>query len=75
WPHNTGPLMTYLASCGSTTCDKFDSTKAKWFKIDQQGQDASGKWIQAELRKYLYTLYKSITISDLILQRPASPSQ
>ncbi|KAG5335216.1 hypothetical protein C0989_001828 [Termitomyces sp. Mn162] len=49
WPHNTGPLMTYLASCGSTTCDKFDSTKAKWFKIDQQGQDASGKWIQAEL--------------------------
>ncbi|KAH0579354.1 hypothetical protein H2248_003494 [Termitomyces sp. 'cryptogamus'] len=35
--------------CGSATCDKFDSTKAKWFKIDQQGQDASGKWIQAEL--------------------------
>ncbi|EDR07117.1 uncharacterized protein LACBIDRAFT_298942 [Laccaria bicolor S238N-H82] len=21
WPHNTGPMLTYLASCGSTTCD------------------------------------------------------
>ncbi|KAG6809338.1 hypothetical protein H0H92_000643, partial [Tricholoma furcatifolium] len=39
WPHNTGPLMTYMASCGSTTCDKFDTTQAKWFKIDQQGQE------------------------------------
>ncbi|KAH0579350.1 Cellulose-growth-specific protein [Termitomyces sp. J132] len=49
WPHNTGPLMTYMASCGSTTCDKFDSTKAKWFKIDQQGRNASGDWIQADI--------------------------
>ncbi|KAG6895561.1 hypothetical protein C0992_000609 [Termitomyces sp. T32_za158] len=51
WPHNTGPLMTYMASCGSTTCDKFDSTQAKWFKIDQQGRkdDGSGDWIQADV--------------------------
>jgi len=49
WPHNTGPLMTYMASCGSTTCDKFDSTKAKWFKIDQVGKDSNGKWLQQRM--------------------------
>ena len=37
WPHNTGPLMTYMASCGSTSCDKFDSLDAEWFKIDEAG--------------------------------------
>ncbi|KAG6872078.1 hypothetical protein C0995_013296 [Termitomyces sp. Mi166 len=51
WPHNTGPMMTYMASCGSTTCDKFDSTQAKWFKIDQQGRKNGngGDWIQADV--------------------------
>ncbi|KAG6876166.1 hypothetical protein C0993_005197 [Termitomyces sp. T159_Od127] len=50
WPHNTGPIMTYMASCGSTTCDKFDSTQAKWFKIDQQGQkDGGSGWFQADV--------------------------
>ncbi|KAF8996129.1 glycosyl hydrolase family 61-domain-containing protein [Cyathus striatus] len=50
WPHDTGPMLTYMASCGSTTCDKFDSTTAKWFKIDQVGLVASGKWGQADLQ-------------------------
>ncbi|KAG6853493.1 hypothetical protein C0991_004039 [Blastosporella zonata] len=49
WPHNTGPIMTYMASCGSTTCDKFDSTTAKWFKIDQQGLDSDRHWAQANV--------------------------
>lgn len=50
WPHNTGPMLTYMASCGSTTCDKFDSTKAKWFKIQQVGRKAKGQeWAQADL--------------------------
>ncbi|KAI0694067.1 glycosyl hydrolase family 61-domain-containing protein [Cytidiella melzeri] len=49
WVHNTGPVMTYLASCGDTTCDQFDSTQAKWFKIDEAGQDSSGAWAQATL--------------------------
>ncbi|KAG6829903.1 hypothetical protein H0H92_003036 [Tricholoma furcatifolium] len=57
WPHNTGPLMTYMASCGSTTCDKFDTTQAKWFKIDQQGQennDGNGgaTWYQNNVSEY-----------------------
>ena len=48
WPHNTGPMLTYLASCGSTPCSQFDSTTAKWFKIDQVGQKPDGTWVQAD---------------------------
>jgi hypothetical protein len=29
WRQETGPLMTYMA-----TCDKFKGTTARWFKID-----------------------------------------
>ncbi|KAF8882002.1 glycosyl hydrolase family 61-domain-containing protein [Infundibulicybe gibba] len=50
-PHNTGPMLTYMASCGETTCDKFDSTKAQWFKIQQVGRKANGQWAQADLMK------------------------
>ncbi|KAH8091368.1 glycosyl hydrolase family 61-domain-containing protein [Cristinia sonorae] len=48
WPHNTGPLMTYMASCGSTSCDKFDPTGAQWFKIDQAGRK-NGQWVQLDI--------------------------
>jgi len=48
WVHDTGPMMNYLASCGDQTCDKFDSTQAKWFKISQDGRQSSGGlWMQA----------------------------
>ncbi|KIP01552.1 glycoside hydrolase family 61 protein [Phlebiopsis gigantea 11061_1 CR5-6] len=51
WPHNTGPLMTYMASCGSTPCNEFNATGAKWFKIDQLGlSDPSvPTWYQADI--------------------------
>jgi len=51
WPHNTGPVMTYMASCGSTTCDQFDPTNAKWFKIDEAGKQPndSSTWIQQDI--------------------------
>jgi hypothetical protein len=49
WPHNTGPLMAYMASCGSTTCDQFDSQTAKWFKIDQIGRQSDGTWVQQQI--------------------------
>lgn len=49
WPHNTGPMLTYMASCGSTTCDQFDSRTAEWFKIDQVARDDSGDWVQQQL--------------------------
>ncbi|GLB41315.1 putative glycosyl hydrolase family 61 [Lyophyllum shimeji] len=52
WPHNTGPMLTYMASCGDTTCDKFDTTQAKWFKIQQVGRKPnSADWAQADLMK------------------------
>ncbi|TFK32291.1 glycosyl hydrolase family 61-domain-containing protein [Crucibulum laeve] len=51
WPHNTGPMLTYLANCGDVTCDKFDTSNAKWFKIDQVGRKSQGSadWVQADL--------------------------
>ena len=52
WPHNTGPLMTYMTSCGSTSCDQFDPTGAKWFKIDQLGKKDADTWYQADIREY-----------------------
>ena len=33
--------MTYMASCGTTSCDQFDPTDAKWFKIGQTNQDSN----------------------------------
>jgi len=50
WPHNTGPMLTYMASCGLTTCDQFNATQARWFKIHQVGrQDGSALWYQQVL--------------------------
>lgn len=55
WFHNVGPMMAYMASCGSTTCDQFDSTNAQWFKIAEQGLMADGKtWYQATLQQGAY---------------------
>jgi len=48
WPHNTGPLMTYMAACEGT-CDKFDATTAKWFKIDETGRSSNGDWVQQDI--------------------------
>ncbi|KAI0809001.1 glycosyl hydrolase family 61-domain-containing protein [Irpex lacteus] len=49
WPHEVGPLMTYMASCGNTPCDQFDPTGAKWFKIDQFGKKDGNTWYQADI--------------------------
>ncbi|KAI0739432.1 glycosyl hydrolase family 61-domain-containing protein [Daedaleopsis nitida] len=51
WPHQIGPLITYMALCQGTTCDKFDASKGRWFKIDQQGKRRSSSgdanWAQS----------------------------
>jgi hypothetical protein len=48
WIHQVGPMLTYMAACTGTTCDKFDASKAQWFKIDQIGQTVAGgaNWFQ-----------------------------
>ncbi|KAI0056896.1 hypothetical protein BV25DRAFT_1831790 [Artomyces pyxidatus] len=50
WPHNTGPLMTYMAQCTGTTCDKFNGSTAQWFKIDEIGKKPDGTtWYQQDV--------------------------
>ncbi|TFK24563.1 hypothetical protein FA15DRAFT_411262 [Coprinopsis marcescibilis] len=51
WPHNTGPIITYMASCGQTGCDQFNAANARWFKIAQVGKkQGSYDWHQNDLR-------------------------
>ncbi|KAF8512314.1 glycoside hydrolase family 61 protein [Hysterangium stoloniferum] len=51
WPHDIGPMLTYMSTCGNTTCDKFDAINAKWFKIDEAGQRPNNlrEWAQHDL--------------------------
>ncbi|KAI0364632.1 hypothetical protein BV20DRAFT_1057053 [Pilatotrama ljubarskyi] len=42
WIHKVGPIMTYMALCEGTTCDKFNASQAEWFKIAQAGVKDSG---------------------------------
>ncbi|KZV75257.1 lytic polysaccharide monooxygenase [Peniophora sp. CONT] len=52
WPHNTGPVITYMAECtGTPDCTTFDASKASWFKIDQISGPSSGTWYQAVFMK------------------------
>jgi len=50
WPHNTGPLMWYMTPCGSTPCSQYNSSSAKWFKINQIGTFPNGTWVQAAVQ-------------------------
>ena len=46
-------MLTYMANCGSTTCDQYDITNAKWFKIEQVGLNPNGSgWAQAGLSTF-----------------------
>ncbi|KAJ7111167.1 glycosyl hydrolase family 61-domain-containing protein, partial [Mycena crocata] len=51
WPHDTGPIITYLARCNDdSNCTRFDSSEAKWFKIQQDGRiDKDGDWAQTDV--------------------------
>lgn len=50
WSHNMGPIMTYMAQCIGTTCDKYNSTNAQWFKIEETGlQPGDMVWYQQNL--------------------------
>jgi hypothetical protein len=78
WPHNTGPMLTYMASCGSTACDQFNSTNAKWFKIQQVARKSSGgDWAQVDismssLSATFFFLFRSgSTVSLLVNGTPA----
>ncbi|KAI0043315.1 lytic polysaccharide monooxygenase, partial [Auriscalpium vulgare] len=77
WIHDTGPMMTYMALCDGSTCDKFDAQSAKWFKIDQIGKkpsndsDANPVWYQVDVQKnqsVSVTLPKDIAPGDYLIR-------
>ncbi|OJT15637.1 Endoglucanase-7 [Trametes pubescens] len=73
WPHNTGPLMTYMASCGDTTCDKFNGSDAQWFKIDEAGKKSgdSSTWIQQDIMNgdsFTVTLPQDLSPGDYLIR-------
>jgi hypothetical protein len=49
WVHNTGPVMTYMASCGDSGCANFSGPSAEFFKISELGQQPDGNWTMADL--------------------------
>lgn len=71
WPHNTGPLMFYMTSCPSSGCASYNSSSAKWFKIDQLGMYTNGSWVQVTLKQgglANVTLPKDIAPGEYILR-------
>ncbi|KAF6762678.1 glycosyl hydrolase family 61-domain-containing protein [Ephemerocybe angulata] len=49
WVHEKGPIVTYMASCGSVPCAEFDALKAKWFKVADLMQKSDGTWYMADV--------------------------
>ena len=49
WPHNVGPIMSYMTACGSDDCSTFNTTSAEWFKIAELGMNSSNTWYQGYL--------------------------
>ncbi|OBT62923.1 hypothetical protein VE03_07898 [Pseudogymnoascus sp. 23342-1-I1] len=49
WPHNIGPVLTYVANCGGD-CKDADKTALKFVKIDESGIDLSTQvWAAGKL--------------------------
>lgn len=46
--------MTYMASCGSTSCAQFNGSSANWFKIDELGQMSNGSWYQLDISEHSF---------------------
>lgn len=56
WPHNIGPIMTYMAQCVNTTCDQYNSTNAEWFKIEETGlQPGNMVWYQQNISTSIHS--------------------
>jgi hypothetical protein len=65
WPHNIGPIMTYMAQCVGTTCDKYNSTTAEWFKIEETGLEPGDMvWYQqnisASISPHIFSLLTAL---------------
>ncbi|KAL4264807.1 Endo-beta-1,4-glucanase D [Pleurotus pulmonarius] len=53
WPHDTGPVLTYLAQCPGSTCTGVNANSLKWFKIDEagllSGSVGAGTWAAGKM--------------------------
>ncbi|OSX62807.1 glycoside hydrolase family 61 protein [Postia placenta MAD-698-R-SB12] len=50
WPHEVGPVLTYLTACGNISCVGFNTSGARWFMIAQAGKNADGVgWVQQDI--------------------------
>ncbi|KPI37097.1 Polysaccharide monooxygenase Cel61a [Cyphellophora attinorum] len=53
WPHNVGPVLTYLSPCPNNDCATLDKSTALWTKIDQMGMTSTqpfpGIWGSSQL--------------------------
>ncbi|TEB27902.1 glycoside hydrolase, partial [Coprinellus micaceus] len=49
WIHKVGPILTYMASCGTSPCSQFDTSSAQWFKISELTKKPSGEWYMADV--------------------------
>lgn len=52
WPHNVGPVLTYIAACNGD-CASADKSALKWVKIDEAGFD--GEWAGQKLMDNNFT--------------------
>ena len=74
WPHEVGPMITYMGYCGKgglKDCSEVDSTTVKWFKIDEAGTSSDGKWWVEELSKSATrsSHYKALTRLQVSYQK------
>ncbi|KZW03502.1 hypothetical protein EXIGLDRAFT_695909 [Exidia glandulosa HHB12029] len=49
WPHDVGPVITYMYRCTSADACMPSAGEEGWFKIDQQGMDEKGVWAQTAM--------------------------
>ncbi|KAK2675179.1 Auxiliary Activity family 9 [Fusarium oxysporum f. sp. vasinfectum] len=52
WPHDVGPVLTYIAACGGD-CASAEKSALSWVKIDEAGYD--GQWAAEKLMNNNFT--------------------
>lgn len=63
WPHNLGPMLTYIADCKGS-CTSVDKSKLEWVKIDEAGIDYSTQvWAAQEMMNTNNTWTSSVPSS------------
>lgn len=72
WPHNVGPIMTYLGACNGP-CETTDPSTIDFFKIDEVSfEPGTHNWVQGQTvylgLPYNFTLPEDIPTGDYIMR-------